>query len=345
MNIGVSVRRAELPLTAFRLLLSILVIVSHAGTLSGHPFVLSIGGILVPCFFALSGLLVTMSAIRSTPQRYVLARMRRILPAYLVTLSITALLLAPTVFALTHGGVGGFHWLQADGPIAYLLGNAPLSVNMHYTMDGVFDGTNVVNTINGSIWTLPVEIRAYALALLVVAIGRRIGLTKTMVGTLTVTTALLALSHADLATVAVILPEFLPPEYLPLLYVFFCGAVVATVADRFVLSHRWGIASLVVVAAATQAPEPLLRELGLGPLVLAIPYVASLLPTRPFRWFTNDLSYGTYLWGMPVQQVLTLAGIGSLGLYPYMAFSVLCTLPLAVASWFLVERRFLQRRA
>jgi len=47
---------------------------------------------------------------------------------------------------------------------------------------------------------------------------------------------------------------------------------------------------------------------------------------------------------MPVQQVLTLAGIGSLGLYPYMALSVLCTLPLAVASWFLVERRFLKRR-
>jgi peptidoglycan/LPS O-acetylase OafA/YrhL len=322
-----------------------LVIVSHAGTLSGQPFVLPFSSVGVPCFFAISGLLVTMSAIRSTPQSYVLARMRRILPAYLTILAITALLLAPAVFALTHGGIDGFHWLQADGPIAYLFGNAPLSVNMHYTINGVFEETNVINTINGSIWTLPVEIRAYALALFLVAIGRRIGLTKTMVGTLAVTTALLALSHHDLATVAAILPEFLPPEYLPLLYVFFCGAVVATVADRFVLTHRWGITSLVVVAAATQTPEPLLRDLCLGPLVLAIPYVASLLPTRPFRWFTNDLSYGTYVWGMPVQQVLTFAGFASLGLYPYMALSVLCTLPFAAASWFLVERRFLKRRA
>jgi peptidoglycan/LPS O-acetylase OafA/YrhL len=72
---------------------------------------------------------------------------------------------------------------------------------------------------------------------------------------------------------------------------------------------------------------------------------ASLLPARPFRWFANDLSYGTYLWGFPVASVLAFAGLNSLGLLTFTALSILCTLPIAALSWFLVERRFLKRRA
>jgi peptidoglycan/LPS O-acetylase OafA/YrhL len=87
-----------------------------------------------------------------------------------------------------------------------------------------------------------------------------------------------------------------------------------------------------------------LNAIRLALAIAVIIYLASLLPTRPFRWFGNDLSYGTYLWGFPVAQVLAFAGLNSLGLVPFIVLSVLCTLPFAALSWFLVERRFLKRR-
>jgi len=55
--------------------------------------------------------------------------------------------------------------------------------------------------------------------------------------------------------------------------------------------------------------------------------------------------FPAYLWGFPVAQVLAFAGLNSLGLVPFALLSILCTLPFAAVSWFLVERRFIKRHA
>jgi peptidoglycan/LPS O-acetylase OafA/YrhL len=62
-----------------------------------------------------------------------------------------------------------------------------------------------------------------------------------------------------------------------------------------------------------------------------------------FRWARprNDLSYGLYLYGYPVQQVLLAAGVtgASAATWPgFAALSVLAVLPFAAASWWCVER-------
>jgi hypothetical protein len=142
-----------------------------------------------------------------------------------------------------------------------------------------------------------------------------------------------------------VLPEFVPASYLRHFFVFLCGSLLATVAHRIVLTHRLGIAAILVLIAALQVSDPFFLSIALGTTVIVVPYLASLLPTRPFRWFANDLAFGTYLWGFPVAQVLAFAGLNSLGLAPFALLSVLCTLPFAALSWFLVERRFLKRHA
>jgi len=253
--------------------------------------------------------------------------------------------LAPVIHVLTNGDIDGFAWGGAKGPITYILGNASLSVTPQFYINDVFVGTTPYGGVNGSIWTLPVEFRAYLLALVVVLIGKRVGLTRTAVAALVLTGSLMVLERFYSGLVNAILPEFLPPAYLPLFFVFLCGSVLATVAHRITLTHRLGIGAIVVLVAALLVNEYLFTTIALGTLAIVLPYLASLLPTRPFRWFGNDLSYGTYLWGFLVAQVLAFAGLNSLGLLPFAALSVLCTLPFAAVSWFLVERRFLKRRA
>jgi peptidoglycan/LPS O-acetylase OafA/YrhL len=45
-----------------------------------------------------------------------------------------------------------------------------------------------------------------------------------------------------------------------------------------------------------------------------------------------------------VQQTLAFVGLNAFGLLPFTLLSILCTLPFAAASWFLVERRFLNTK-
>jgi peptidoglycan/LPS O-acetylase OafA/YrhL len=344
-------RTSALPLNAIRLALALSVIIAHSSPLSGiccgvsiNPN-LDLGLAAVGSFFALSGLLVTMSAMRQSGSSYLVARIRRIFPAYLLVLTATALVLAPIIHTLTTGGLGGFAWGGEQGPIAYLLGNASLSVNTHYYINDVFEGTTPFGGVNGSIWTLPIEFRAYLIALVVVLVGKRVGLTRSAVAALCITTSLILLGRFYPGLVRSVLPEFLPASYLPLVFVFLCGSVVATVAHRVTLTHTLGVAAIAVLIAALQMNDPLFVPIGLGTLAIVLPYLASLLPTRPFGWFTNDLSYGAYLWGFPVAQVLAFAGLNSLGLVPFALLSILCTLPFAAVSWFLVERHFIKRHA
>ena len=54
---------------------------------------------------------------------------------------------------------------------------------------------------------------------------------------------------------------------------------------------------------------------------------------------TNDFSYGIYIYAFPVQQLLAVAGVQAWGVAAFTLLSVAGTIPLAVASWFVLERR------
>jgi peptidoglycan/LPS O-acetylase OafA/YrhL len=58
-----------------------------------------------------------------------------------------------------------------------------------------------------------------------------------------------------------------------------------------------------------------------------------------------DLSYGTYLYGWPVQALLILKLGGSLGPYGLFAIALPVTLAIAALSWYLVESPWMQRKA
>jgi peptidoglycan/LPS O-acetylase OafA/YrhL len=60
------------------------------------------------------------------------------------------------------------------------------------------------------------------------------------------------------------------------------------------------------------------------------------------RWTQqNDLSYGTYIYGWPIQQAIMLLWPG-IGLWTFVGLSILCVVPHAYAPWKLVEHPILQ---
>ena len=86
--------------------------------------------------------------------------------------------------------------------------------------------------------------------------------------------------------------------------------------------------------------EPLrgrrILDYGCGPADFGL-WLAAELPLRDFDR-RGDYSYGIYLYGFPVQQLLVSAGLNQLGFGLYCLGSLLVTLPLAVTSYWLVER-------
>ena len=65
------------------------------------------------------------------------------------------------------------------------------------------------------------------------------------------------------------------------------------------------------------------------------------------RWVQarQDLSYGTYIFAFPLQQLLAGFGLWKLGVPMFALVSVLVTLPVAAASWFGIERPALRLKS
>ncbi|TDZ92823.1 hypothetical protein CCUG62472_03441 [Mycobacteroides salmoniphilum] len=67
--------------------------------------------------------------------------------------------------------------------------------------------------------------------------------------------------------------------------------------------------------------------------------VSGSLIHNPRLNLRNDLSYGTYIYAYPVQQLLVVLGLGSLNILLFFAIATAATVPLAAFSWFVVEKR------
>ena len=75
---------------------------------------------------------------------------------------------------------------------------------------------------------------------------------------------------------------------------------------------------------------------GFSVFVLALGIRPGLLPMLPEKM--GDWSYGLYLYGFPVQQVLAMFGLASAGIAVFATASTVISLACAGLSWFWVEK-------
>ncbi len=108
---------------------------------------------VVPAFFALSGFLVTGSALRLRVTSTFLAfRILRILPALLVEVTLSALVLGPIFTRLS------LRSYFTDPQFFRYFGNIVGLIT--FFLPGVFEN-NHVPVVNGNLWTLPAEFDCY----------------------------------------------------------------------------------------------------------------------------------------------------------------------------------------
>lgn len=329
-----------------RLFLALAVIYAHAYELGGfgHDFIyhlsgdiFSIGAIAVDGFFCLSGYLITSSYLRlqSLPN-FLWHRVLRIFPAYWVCLIVIGI-----GMPLLFGKHPDFGYIQHNflvplvdvfraisGFTLPLLSGGFLSTQTVIEKIPLLQGQGTIptllanNAINGSLWTLQEEFRAY---ILVGALGWFGLLRKNVVfGLLCVTGSAYALFSHKYG-----LPGISP---IRLSAFFLMGATFYFWKPP--LEHSLAVAAIVVGFTGLAGRfYPVVAPLTTTYLMM---YLATVLPFTGVAK-ARDYSYGLYIYAFPVQQALTAYHLNQGGFLVYFALSVGCTFMLAALSWHLVE--------
>ena len=323
-----------------RLVAALSVIVTHSYPLLGQgdaqplkaitPYTL--GQHAVNVFFVLSGLMLARSLHRNPNlASFAVNRALRIFPALFVFGIVFAFLAGP--FLSTLGAARYFSDLHT-----FLY---PFAVLIHFSSatppQGIFTGLPVAETVNDPLWTIRYEITAYlCLALL---FGLRLLRGAASAGMFLLVMLLMMLAHGR---------GWLGPDHSPLEQLARYGFCFLVGVNLYYWRNHVSNAVLWVLPTALAAW--LLRDtlLGAPAFIVLSAHVAILAGTRDFGPLTSwtretDISYGTYIYGWPVQQTLLAMG---LGLTPAMlAFCSLLVVPVCgLLSWKYVEEPALRLR-
>lgn len=317
-----------------RHLAAFFVLFAHSFVLSGKlptellAFFPALGGVAVlgvTIFFIISGYLVTQSWVRQPDwTAFLRKRFLRVYPGYAACLLFSICLgAALTVVPLPQ-------YFQADGAWSYLLNN--LLLKNQLALPGVFESNPVKSAVNGSLWTIPVEVTCY---LAVLAMGLVGGLSRPRVAVPVLCVALgLAIGlgqHANLFQ-ATVFSEALPGYYAAFIF----GALGFQFRNK--LPDSMGLAMGLLLAVWVLPKHPVTTYASIAALGF---FVINLAKWMGKRWPEGprsiDLSYGIYLYAFPIQQALAQHDPSDSGWV--LLFK---TLPLCVAcatfSWFCIER-------
>jgi len=288
----------------------------------------------VSIFFVLSGFLVARSWDRRPGlDVFLAARAVRIAPALIVVLLVTVFALGPVATSLPLR-----EYLMSGETRAYLGLNLVLFTQ--YLLPGVFEN-NPVPGVNGSLWTIPLEVVMYIL----LGIGGWLGLLARptrLRGVLAVLAEhpVIGATLALLATLLISKVLRTGPQYYGLAGYFMIGALCYRF--RGALALRLDLVLVLVglaIAGARSALEPVVLPLAITAAALTLA-MHPRFRTRPTWLHRHDYSYGLYLYGYPVQQSLIALGIATPGLL--FGAATVVTLGCAALSWHVVERPCLE---
>ena len=282
---------------------------------------LHLGELAVECFFILSGLLIAHSWNSSAGGwDFLVRRILRIYPAFLATILFCTFVVGPLA---SPAGWGFLKLIDMDMWLA-------ASVRLSLALPALFTENPQPDNANVSLWTIPYEFDCY---LCILALGSTYLLRSRgviLVGWLTT-----YFFHA--AGSAEHWPKFL--------CYFFCGTVFYLYRAHIPKSRPIVIASCGLLALLTATvPEklPIVMPLCSTYIIFYIAFSRSFFHNISTK--IGDLSYGTYLFAFPVQQLLVQHYREQLTPNTLFVAASIITCVLATCSWYLIERPFLHIR-
>jgi peptidoglycan/LPS O-acetylase OafA/YrhL len=287
-------------------------------------------GITAVCmFFFVSGFLVSGSYIRRRNLvTFVRSRALRIIPAYVVCIVLTALVVGTLCTTLSAS-----EYLQDPATRDYVVTNLAFN-RLQWGLPGVFSDNPHPDNVNASLWTLPGEVRMYLYVTVLGAIGL---LSRRSIANI----ALIALFALGAAAPAWLPLLDYPEHFLPLAALFAAGTFCYVNRDSIPVCG----ALLVTLVAFTCIAH---GSIAYKPLALVSIAYFCLWFAYCTRWYGfnrfGDYSYAIYLWNWPIQQALVhfLRPSGPLLMF---VVSYPLILLISAASWHWIEKPALHLKA
>lgn len=312
--------------------MAVLVIVAHSWWLTGLGPGPEIGGgqlgsWSVVGFFALSGYLITLSRINArNASAFFSARFFRIVPGLAACLVVTSFVFAPLAALI---GPGKYDLSDAA---SYVLINISI-IGTQLTRAPI--GTTLsdvpgANEWNSPLWTLFFEVLCYWVVGLVAFFKQEL-FRAAIVCMLSVVIGVLLLQVSTYGATAGIWGPVLCP-----VCTFLAGSLLCLFRTQVFVQKGAICMALCLLVVAFFAD----RVLVFCPLPFAyLILVAGSSPALHRVGSRFDISYGMYIYGWPVQQMLVLGGVGAaLPLWVFAILSVAATAPVAWLSCVLMER-------
>lgn len=324
-----------------RLALALSVCLSHLGEVSGIQVFIPFewyffSGVAVDCFFVVSGFLIFRSYQNSSGLlSYFNKRIRRIYPAYLTVVLLSAIFL-PLLADATRQLYFSSVWFR------YLFANLGFVNFLQPTMPTLFMA-NPLHVINAPLWTIKIEVMFYLSVPLIFFLMRRwnrwlilgllygvsVSYSAILFNLLEVSGNYLYLSFA---------------KQLPGQLCYFLGGGAIYLYFPLFKRHLAKLLPLSLLFLIAQGNTVLP---GLFPMALAVTVISfALCVPQLGNWGKyGDISYGVYIYHFPIIQVFTALDLFRGHPWPSFTALIFCILLTSFLSYHLIERPFLRKNS
>jgi peptidoglycan/LPS O-acetylase OafA/YrhL len=329
-----------------RLFAALLVLFSHGYPLAGLTYeplasltrFNSLGGLGVIIFFGVSGYLVTDSLKRSNSiLHFIKNRVLRIYPALIVLTLLTVFVLGPTFTSLSLSD-------YFSNPVTHQYIHNVSGFEIAFVLPGVFENNMYKNAVNGSLWTIPLELQCYVVLVAIGLVPIRFEYKITAVF-LAILFSIFYFRYSGVDIPPPLTKFDVQIRYIQAqsFYSFALGALYATWKDKFDLNLFSTTFVLFSIGLLFMNYMPYIGKFFIYTALFAFVMWVSLKPKLPgIPKKLGDISYGVYLYAFPVQQILAHYKIYEYGFWFYTGACAVVTILLAMLSWNLVEKRALR---
>lgn len=321
-----------------RVLFALMVCLVHVFELSGFRqlswiIVIFSSEIAVKSFFVISGFLIFMSYERSSSLKsYVSKRFRRIYPAYFTVVVICS---SSFVAISTVGGEDYFslEWFQ------YVAANLSFLNFLHPTLPGVFE-SNRMSSVNGSLWTLKIEVMFYMVVPLLGYLFRRFSRLGVMIVVYCVSVLYSELLLSAAERTGFVFYETLSRQLPGQLSYFISGAFLYYFFSFFQRQAFYIVIGSTLVLIVDQVISlSVFEPFALGVMVI---FFGLYIYVGNFGKY-GDFSYGIYIIHFPIIQYFLYLGWFKGQPWYFLSSVIFITIVGSIAMWHMVEKRFLLR--
>lgn len=327
-------------LQLLRFVAAVLVIIAHSYSIStgdskGEILLyitngqLGLGGLAVSIFFCAGGYLIARSIYRiNSTMEYFKARIIRLFPSLFVVVFVCSFIMGPIVSSLSLT-----EYFKNVQVYKYML-NAVLV--LQHSLPGVFSENIYIDTVNGSLWTLPVEFLCYVGCFFMWKVHllekKKILLSIPMV--LVGIAAIYFVVHY--LGISVLLEAIRP------MLLFYVGMLFYVRRDDIIFSNKYLVSCILGIIISI--PLHILNVVWIICFPYILLYFCFGLHQIPEKIGNiGNLSYGIYLCAFPIQQWIVYMSGGSMNPFVNMLLAIPAAIVCGELLYIFVEKPLMSR--